>query len=106
MNRLLTCTAVALLLSIAPALAENQSDAASGGHRSSFGRTDTSSGAAQSTSTPPGSMSPSKRARAQRPKRHTVPPSGSPDKSSGAAQSTSTPPKSGSSSDDPSAGHY
>jgi hypothetical protein len=99
MNRILTFTGIALLMSLAPALAadnSNPSDAAAKAMVPSSGSPDKSSGAAQSTSTPPGSSTssadqPDPAAKAAA----TVPPSGGQDKSSGAAQSTSTPPKSG-----------
>ena len=99
-NRLITGTAVALLLSIAPAIAENsdQSDAVAKAMVPPAGSADRSSGAAQSTSTPPGSMSAQQDSSNPASKAATVPPSGSPDTSTGAAQSTSTPPKPGSSS--------
>jgi hypothetical protein len=100
MYRLITCTVVALLISIAPGMAQNddQSDAASKAMNPPSGHADKSSGAAQSTSTPPGSMN-NLQQDSSNPaaKAATIPPSGSPDTSTGAAQSTSTPPKPGSS---------
>jgi hypothetical protein len=90
MNRVLMCTGVALLLSIAPALAADDSATVP-----SSGSPDNSTGAAQSTSTPPGSMKGQQDSSDPAAKTATVPPAGSADKSSGAAQSTSTPPKSG-----------
>lgn len=101
MKRLITCTAVALLLGIAPAIAENanQSETISKAMNPPSGSADKSSGAAQSTSTPPGSMDAQQQDSSDpASKAATIPPSGSADKSTGAAQSTSTPPKPGSSS--------
>jgi hypothetical protein len=84
MNRLLTCTAVALFLGLTPALAADKSMTVPGA-------ADTSSGAAQQSSAPEGSKSAMDNT-AKKPSAAIIPPEGSMDTSSGAAQQSSAPP--------------
>ena len=83
MNRLLTCTAVALFLSLTPSLAADKAATVPGA-------ADNSSGAAQQSSSPPGSKSAMDN--------NAIKPGANPqagmDTSSGAAQQSSAPPSS------------
>jgi hypothetical protein len=79
MNRLLTCTAIALFLGLTPALAVDNAAPVPGA-------ADTSTGAAQQSSAPQGSKS------AMDSNAPCATPGGSMDKSSGAAQQSSSPP--------------
>ena len=81
MNRLFICTAVGLFLGLTPALALDDAT------------TDTSHGAAQKSSSPPGSKSAMDNNSVNQSK-STNPSEGSADKSSGAAQQSSAPPSS------------
>ena len=84
MTRFLTCTAVTLFLGLAPALAADKAVP---------GTADTSSGAAQQSSAPPGSKSEMDNDVAK-PGAATMPAEGTADTSSGAAQQSSAPPSS------------
>lgn len=79
MNRLLTCTAIALFLGLTPALAVDKAAPVPGA-------ADTSTGAAQQSSAPQGSKS------AMDSNAPCATPGASMDKSSGAAQQSSSPP--------------
>jgi hypothetical protein len=85
MNRLLICTAIGLFLGLTPALALDDATTVPGA--------DTSSGAAQQSSSPPGSKSAMDNDAVDS-GAATNPPEGSTDKSSGAAQQSSAPPSS------------
>ena len=83
MNRLLTCTAVALFLGLTPALAADKAATVPGA-------ADNSSGAAQQSSSPPGSKS----AMDNNGSKPGANPQAGMDTSSGAAQQSSAPPSS------------
>ena len=85
MTRFLTCTAVTIFLGLAPALAADKAVVP--------GAADTSSGAAQQSSAPPGSQSEMDND-AVKPGAATMPSEGTADTSSGAAQQSSAPPSS------------
>ena len=100
MNRLIACSAIALALGLAPALAAGQqeqspaspgvsSDPASPAHHPQSGSADTSGGAAEQSSAPPNSDA-AKMKSADQP----TPSSGQADSSGGAAEQSSAPPKS------------
>ena len=100
MNRLIACTAIALALGLAPALAADQqeqlptspgvsSDPASPAHQPQSGSADTSGGAAEQSSAPPNSDAAKMKAADQ-----PTPSSGQADSSGGAAEQSSAPPKS------------
>jgi hypothetical protein len=104
MNRLITCTAIALALGLAPALAADQQgqlpaspgassgaayNAANPGHEPQSGSADTSGGAAEQSSAPPNSDA-AKLKSAEQPSTS----SGQADSSGGAAEQSSAPPKS------------
>jgi hypothetical protein len=100
MNSLIACTAIALALGLAPALAADQqeqspaspgvsSDPASPTHQPQSGSADTSGGAAEQSSAPPNSDA-AKIKSADQP----TPSSGQADSSAGAAEQSSGPPKS------------
>jgi hypothetical protein len=105
MNRLLTCTAAAVLLGLAPALAAETSspptqpgvsdEAAKSAVEPNAGSADTSTGAAEQSSAPPSSGAADADTAAS--DAHN-PPEGSPDTSGGAMERSSAPP--GSSADD------
>ena len=85
MNRLFICTAVGLFLGLTPALAVDDAATVPGA--------DTSSGAAQQSSSPPGSKSAMDN-EGVKSGEATNPSAGSMDKSTGAAQQSSAPPSS------------